>query len=556
MYRRPELPRPPVEIVFPVELKELWLTALQRPEAEVRLQAANTIAQAHRRGMKDLDIFIGPLVKALDAPEQHSGVRLAAAHALIVLDARQSASSLLRQAEAGSIELREAIEPALARWDYRPARGVWLTRLKAPEMSTRSLVLAIQGLASVREEHATDRLRELARLENVPGPIRLEAARALGAIVADGLDKEAETLAASATEHGKVGRLAAALMLRRHSSPAAIALLQRLARDPEPAVTALAASRLIEIDPKLALPLLDHLLGSPDPEARALGVEVLFHTPSKEHLSLLGERLGDAHPEVRRKARIRLQELAAKKELRGQIQGEGTRVLAGKDWRGLEQATILLAVLDHRPAAPRMAELLTAGRPEVFLTAAWGLRKLAVPETFPHALKYVKDRFAAFGPPGVPGGNAAGEWVDHQLSQLNQLLGQEKYRPAEPILRQFVAKREGIGEARAAAVWALGILHEGNVHVALADELEARLNDVVGIPPEDARVRRMAAITLGRMKAADTLPSLERYSSGRVSTDETGTACGWAIERITGKALLPAQTIRRVQRDWFLTPQP
>ena len=50
MYRLPELPSPPVEFEVPGELKELWLTALKRPEAEMRLKAASSIALAHQRG--------------------------------------------------------------------------------------------------------------------------------------------------------------------------------------------------------------------------------------------------------------------------------------------------------------------------------------------------------------------------------------------------------------------------------------------------------------------------------------------------------------------------
>ena len=53
---------------------------------------------------------------------------------------------------------------------------------------------------------------------------------------------------------------------------------------------------------------------------------------------------------------------------------------------------ILLAQLDHKPAAARFVELLQFDRPEVFVAAAWGLRKLDVPETLPGVASYVKSR--------------------------------------------------------------------------------------------------------------------------------------------------------------------
>jgi HEAT repeat protein len=556
MYRNPNLPVPPIEPVFADGLKELWLRALARPEVEMRLQAANTIALAHERGMKGLDSTIAPLTLALDATDQNPAVRLAAAQTLIALDARQAAPNLLARAQAGEgdVAFREAVEPALARWDHRPARAMWLARIDAAATPARSLVLAIRGLATVREEQAVPRLRALVASEEVSGPIRLEAARALGILRAEGLEKDAEALAA-ALPRGLVGRLAAPQLLRRHKSPAAIATLGRLARDPEPAVSAPAAERLIEIDPELAVPVLEHLLGSPDADVRSLGTLVLFRLPTKERIGLLSDLLADGHPDVRTKVRGHLQKLGENKELRQHVLDEGTRILAGKDWHGLEQAAILLAQLDHGPAAPRLLELLTAERPEVYLTAAWGLRKLAVRETLEPVKKFVEAELARqLAAKALPGRKNFPNLVDHQVSQLNQLLGLLKYEPAEPLLRQFVPKQLILGEARPAAIWALGLMHEGKVVPALAAALQGRLNDGGPIMPERPQVRYMAAVTLGRMKAKQALPSLKSNWSGRLNENPINNVCGWAIEQITGEPIPPAMPTRQLQQGWFLVP--
>lgn len=556
MYHLPDFPTPPTELVFPDELKSLWLRALERPEVEMRLKAAATIATAHQRGMKGLEATIGPLVAALDAPDQHPAVRLTAAQTLIALDARQSAPSLFAQAQTGDLAFREAVEPALARWDHRPARAAWLARLAEPGAAPRSLILAIHELGVVREEQAVARLRELAVASGTPTPIKVEAARALGAIRAKGLEKDAEALAVDPTPSGLVARIAAVDMLRRHSSPAAVALLQRLARDPEPAVAVVAVGRLIEIDPALALPLLDILLASADPDLRSHGVEAAHRSPTKERVLLLGARLQDVHPDVRKKARARLLDLAKNKELQPHVLGEGMRVLGAKDWRGLEQATILLVQLEHRPAAKRLLELLSADRPEVFVTAAWGLRKLAVAETLPAITKYVADEHArVLASKPLPGRKAVPkELIDHQLSQLNQFLGQERYRPAEPVLRAFVPKRDMIGESRAAAVWALSLIHEGVAIPALIEEMEARLHDTTGVPPEDPRVRRMIPIAYGRMKAVAALPPLRKYWYGKPTGEPVSNACGWAIERITGEVVPAVEPVRSTPQNWFLRP--
>jgi HEAT repeat protein len=562
MYHNPELPVPPTEAVFPEGITELWLKALKRPEADMKCKAADAVALAHRRGMKGLESAVAPLVEALDAADQHPAVRLAAARALVTLGAKDAAPSLLKQARDGSGELRDVVEPALARWDYQPARAVWRDRLKDPATPPRALALAVRSLGAVRDEESADRLRELALAERTPGPARLEAARALAAIRADGLEKDAERLAADTSPRGIPSRLAAASLLKRHRGEETVRLLQRLSKDSEPAVVAIAAARLVEIDPDAAVAEAERLLGSTDAKVRGLAVEALFRRPSEKRVAALAERLDDAHPDVRVRARRALRELAATKELRTAVLDGGTRMLATRRWRGLEQAAILLTELDHKPAAKRLVELLKFDRPEVFVTAAWGLRRLAVADTLPGVLRYVEagqERLRA----SATRTDEGAEMVNHQLAQLNQFLGEQKYRPADAALRAFIPRMEHqwqswIGsEARAAAIWALGLIHEGKADAELAAALEARLNDVMTQPPEEPRVRRMCAVTLGRLGAKDALPSLRGGFADRApSLDPVNNACGWAVERLTGEAVPKPKPIRKMQQDWFLMPSP
>jgi HEAT repeat protein len=573
MYHMPDVPMPPEVYDFPEGLKELWLRALERPEADIKCKAADAIAEAHQRGMKGLQTTIGPLVAALDQPDQHPLVRLALARTLIVLEARQAAPSLFRQSQIGSSDLRERVEPALARWDYQPARAVWLERLRKPDLSSRDLILAIRGLATVQEERAVDPLREIVFADQAPGPIRLESARALGSLRSQGLEKDAKRLAASSLsspqkggelKKGKlVSRLAAVSLLQRHSSPEAVRLLQQLMRDPEPAVAAPVAARLLEIDPQLVVPAVGHLLASPDACLRCFAVDALGRQPNFQHIHLLGDRLDDEHLAVRAKARRYLQELAKEKKWRAQVLAAGTRMLQTQQWRGLEQAIILLTQLDHKPAAERFLKLLTFDRLEVSISAAWGVRKLDVPETLPHVLRFVEAHVRRLSEKGgdAPAGRGAAaallaEFNDHVFSQLHQFLGQRKYRPADAVLRWFIPKFRGGPEARAAAIWALGLIHEGEMPDALAAALEERLNDIASMPPEWKQVRLMCAVALGRMKARKALPSLRKhFVGGELSREPVHNACAWAVAQITGTPLPSAKPIHKMQRNWFLTPQ-
>jgi HEAT repeat protein len=559
MFRDPLIPLAEAQIVIDGPT-DLWLKALARPEAEMRCRAAQAIALARRHGMKDMEPLVAPLRAELDRPNQHRTVALAAAQALVELDVRDAAPSLLHQAAAGDGDLRDAVEPVLARWDYRPARELWLARLRDPAASPRGLVLAIQGLAAVKEMQAAEPLRELVLAPRTSAPVRQEAARALGLLRDNGLLPDAERLSADPSPRGLPARLAAAALLRRHRGEAAVALLQRLARDADPAVAAPAVRRLLELDPPLVVPMADPLLASPDAALRSLAVDTQRLVPSQERIPVLADRMGDPHPDVRRNASRSLTELGGKQEFRERVLAEGTRVLAGKDWRGLEQATILLAQLDHKPAAPRFIELLTFDRPEVLVTAGWGLRKLAVADTLPAVLRHVQARQRKIRATAAQA-DASYNTADLQLAQLNQLLGQQNYAPADAALQEFIPRMEVpmrpvlCPESRAAAIWALGLLHPGDAPPGLARALEARVNDSGSMPREDQNVCCMSAVALGRMKSKQSLPSLRRNGTKKLSIDPIRNACGWAIEQITGEKLLPADPFREVRYErFFLAP--
>jgi len=600
MYHDPELPKAKIVRAFPPDLFRDWLVALHRPEADYQCRAALTIVLAHQEGMKGLERTIPSLLEILEQPNRHPLARLAAARSLVELDARQAAEPLLRQAKAGDHELRDLIEPALAGWKYKPAREMWLERLGQAERrepgakdanhadsrfeeSERAVlisdngdfVLALRGLAALQESEAAPRLAKLVDSDQVSWPIRLEAVRALGVIRTSGSEPQARRLLASHPPRVQTGvggvtsadaspRLAAVWLLGHHQGDEAVKLLQGLARDPEPAIVFVALQSLLEIDSKLALPALESVLANPDAKVRALGVETLYREPTIERLRLLADKLDDPHPDVRIKSRQSLQNLASKSQFRNEVIQQGVRILAGQDWRGQEQATILLARLDHKPAAKRIAELLKSEHSEVMVATGWGLRRLAVPETLPAALAHFRSIQGNVNVP-MPIGKITEAW-DWQLSHLAQFMGQSRYRAAEADLRKPVPRWKnpfkGGAETRAACAWSLGFLHEGKSDAELARMLEERLLDVGRpmIPPEDSRLRWMCAITLGRMKSKEMLASLRRFQATATPTiDPVAHACSWAIEQITGERAPPGGTVEfpaGTFKNWLRSIQP
>jgi hypothetical protein len=553
MYRIPDFKEPVEPLSFPDKLLPLWLRALERPEVDLRSRAAATIALAQRRGMKGLNAAIAPLRALIERNGEHPTVYLGAARSLIELDARQTADALFARAKAGDLALRELIEPALARWGHSPSKEEWLQRLDAPQVGLAMQTLAIRCLTQVHDDRAVDRLGRLLDNPLTPLAVRLEAARGLGQLRDQGLLDQARRLASQAGSAAIPARIAACRLLRRHSDAESVKLLQQLLRDPEPTVAGLAGERLLQLDAQLLASEIDRLGSSADPRLRTLAVQTLARLPAPP-LSKLADALADLHPEVRITARKELHRLSALKDRRAEVIAQAMRQLAGTAWQSQEQATILLVQLDHKPATARLLELLPTDRSEAFLIAAWGLRKLAVPDSLPGVVRFVEEELTRMQQNKQSAQRKQMPLhVDLQLAQLNQLLGAQKYRPAEKVLRRLLPRLDGLilHETRAAAFWAMGLLLDGSKDAALAGLAAERLRDVSSLPPEDTRVRWMAALLIGRLKANEELETLRKFAT---TQDWVGQACWWSIERISGEKPPPQVVYDQTVRDWFLAP--
>jgi HEAT repeat protein len=246
-------------------------------------------------------------------------------------------------------------------------------------------------------------------------------------------------------------------------------------------------------------------------------------------------------------------ELSRDPKLEPAVRQATTEMLRSQRWRGLEQASLLAGALDHEAEADRLIELLDFPRPEVMVAAAWALRRLAVPATLGPMFDKVRRASESIHGAARDKDPSPIELLvlDRQTSQLIQAFGQMRYAAPEALLRTFVPKGgAGLGgESRAAAIWTLGLLHEGQPEPELVERLRNRVADVENIDdPEDERVRNMAAVSLGRMKAVIALPDLRLYYQMGHSH------CGWAVEHITGETLPPVPPVEARQTGWFLEP--
>jgi HEAT repeat protein len=550
----PRIALPERTLEWPDTLPPLWRKALEHREADVQREAADSITRALQLGMpmppKLAKELAETLAQVLQQPNQHAVARTAAARALVQLDARQTAELLAKHAARGPIELTQIVEPALARWDYQPQRDVWLQRLSQESLSEGSrptlLHLAAQSLAVAGEQRAIGDLTRLAKGEREPASTRLAAARALGSIQPAGLEELAGKLAKKTGPTSLVDRLVAANLLAHHAEDSTLALLEQFADDPEPAVAAQAMQRLLEIAPQQLIARADKSLAHRDAKIRYFALAALATSPSPESIARIAPRLDDPVVENRVLARRTLLKMAADEKLHATVVERTTTVLAADAWRGDEQAILILTTLKQRQVGARLMELLDHQRPEVFVTAAWGLRKLAVPEL-------VEPMFAAAKK--IDEGVKSGSGSEHnlQLAQLLEAMGEMKHLPAQSHLLTYVPKAMPI-EPRTAAIWSLGLLLDGQPDPALARQLEQRLADVGSLPPEINEVRAMSAITLGRMKSEASLPALRQWYKTHGHNDYVGRCCGWSIERMTGEKLPDPDVAEMKQGNWFLVP--
>ena len=582
MYDNPFVPDIKLINVHDARLKEIWRAALARPDVETRRRAAFEVSIAAQRGMPNLSDLSGVLIDQLDAPGAHPAMILAAAQALIALDAKQAATSFLKHNERGAasgvirggsvpakdgaasgnggIEMVLLTDPVLAKWNHEAAREVWMARLKDVSTSPRVRSSAIDALRTIKHTASVDALKLLALDRKFePQSMRLHAARAIAAMV----DAKLESHASSLLEGSLVDRLVAATFLSRHQGDGAVAILQSLAVDAEPAVASIALERLLEIDPSLLAEQAPALLRSADARVRLQAARAIAASKTPAAVATLAPMLDDLSPHVRGFVRDRFVEFDKDAALSPLIRTEANKLLTSTSWRALEQAAIILGRVDHDAAGPRLVELMAHSRGEVRMAAIIALRRIAVAEptllaaitthTNRQADAWLESVKRAMENSHLPFTLSGAR--DRELAQLLQLLGILGHQPAGKVMERLVPKMSGFwSESRAAAVWSLGMLNLDKPDEQLIKTFVGRLSDLDPNNPELLHVRRMAAIAIGLMKGKSGLKGLQVFYELERTSRHIGGACRWSIMRITGTELPPLDSREASDSGWFIQP--
>jgi hypothetical protein len=194
MYERPSVPQAPSRSEFPDGLAELWMKALERPDAELQRMVIDTFAIAHRKGLPDLERIQPRLLELLRQPDQRLDVVRSIVQTLIVLDARDQADLLAARSSQHGISIAQIVEPALARWQSPVMEKAWLQRVTEASSGRTLMTLAMDGLGQLQTEQAAEPLERIVLngAENIQ--VRFSAAQALGAILSSGLTELAQQL--------------------------------------------------------------------------------------------------------------------------------------------------------------------------------------------------------------------------------------------------------------------------------------------------------------------------------------------------------------------------
>ena len=534
------------QILFPEGLVALWTRALDRNEAQLTRLVINSLAIAHTRGVPDTLSLQPKLVEIASRDDLDPQIAAAIAKTLVTFEAKDQSELLASLAAEYGPMVAGIVEPALTQWQVDTLESRWLDRLRIGVAGETETAFAIHGLAAINCAEATELIRSLVLDEKQSPSIRLVAARELGKLERSGLIPLAEQLVAIDTD-STFHRLLAIESLSQHQDESSVEFFTACLSVDSNAVQAEAVRNLYRIKPSLVEALNEQLHQSTDANVRQHLINALADSKSPSRIADLSFFLSDVNPKLRRNTASHLIELAELPELKMEIIEAAVKVQSKDQWQGCEQATFVLGTLKHLPSGSRMVELLGHPRGDVKVAAAWGLNELKMPEHLPAMLEHAQSIWEGFQS-GQLSALTRGMTL-HQAFLFNA-FGDQLYEPAEPLLMYYVPKNFEIGiDARVAAVWALGKLHEDQPVDRLVADLVERLEDN-GQFPEIEDVRNMCGVSLGRMRAESALAAIERFA------DEGLTGCQWALQRMTGKEPPTPRTDRILIDDWFLSPAP
>lgn len=556
MLHAPALPVIHVRISYNPALTKLWQAALRQNRPEVISRTCSAIRAATSRHDPYLHSLIAPLEHLAVTQTVPLTVRISVVSALAAIGDRSTESLLAHLAASNHAAFALELDPLLARWKSADMPPVWLRQLRPGAATLQLQFDAAQAVGIARVRSADGILKTIVLNGRNPLSLRMAAAQSLSMLRPTGLAALATDLL-KAQGNGLAQRLIACKTVSGAGSVSQRRILRRLAADANSAVAAIAWRTLLTHDVNALRPLTAKMSANADPTIRLLVARTWRHIGGTTSINGLAQLLGDPRRPIRWYARAALIQLGSESQSRSAVLRACRSVIRGTQPLAIHQASLVLGALHDKASAQDFLALLNNDSPTVRLGAVVALRRVAVPRTMPELLAFAKTTaqnsqyaFAHLSKAAyVPQFNAD----NLQLSQAFQCFGLMHYRPALALMIACIPKHAPYGlQAREAAIWAIGIIDNGQSHPHLARELAQRLDDMALPMPEFEQVRMMSAITLGRINGRAQLVDLK----ASFAADDIGNislACRWAIGRLTGK-MPPLPHASEMFQTGFLIP--
>jgi HEAT repeat protein len=278
---------------------------------------------------------------------------------------------------------------------------------------------------------------------------------------------------------------------------------------------------------------------------------------TEDHIDELASLLNDPHPQIRVQVREWLLIASKTDELLPSVILAMQAAIASDQWRMQEQAMHIAVALDQKQVAVDIVKLLRSKRNEVIATSGWALRRLAATDVLAPILEYCTSLKTAFESEQLDDDTRFA--VNEQVAHLFQMFGQMKYAKSMPLMYRFIRKNELIRfRVRASAIWAAGLIYEGDLHgdPKLEKILLERLNDDAPMPSEDLLVKRMACVSLARMgsNGEETINSLWKYHGLTKAFGPLRDGTEYALKQLIGEKFPPPVPRSNSGGHWLLEP--
>lgn len=493
-------------------------------QSQIRLETARMICVNHDRpGFGDKAKAIERLVSALTRSDESLLNRRTLTSAACLLDDGTHATKLWELSRNDPVSNQE-VQKALIRWRSDVALDHWRKVVLNPSSPAVITAIAIEGLGNVGTNEDQKTLNDILESESASIELRSLAAESLGKIQSSGLS----ALARKYLESNLPGKdMIAAYLLIQHSDDESLQLLLSVHDKGASTAKRIAANCLARESPKVAEELMIAWKSDPDTHFRELAIQVASVSEPSKTLHVASSMLHDDEDRLRNLARLQLLNLASmhREEIDAIIQTE----LEGNDWKGMEQAIILLAELGDASKCERLLELFDHPQAEVHMHAAWALRDLSQPGPL---LDRIREKAFSLTDSLEKGTRTFEKSEIIMLSLMLETFGRHQHEPAFAILEKYIPKNDfKMGNlARCSAIWSIGQIRKNSNDPDLRAKLRERIKDLPPDKPENYLVRFVCILALGEFGFKDSKEIIDQF--GGAPPNLLGWASDWAREQI------------------------